>query len=137
MQKLAASSSGGMARRLVARAGGAVGLGAATAVPAASSRGGVAQLAWPVPSQRQGGTKIRNLQLAASSCGGRLVRHLAWRQVPRVGCRACRHSRGGLFCHLYLQVVLSVKCVRQPVLFDKKLYDSIFPSLLIFRSGAN
>ena len=74
--------------RLASREDAAVGLGAAWAAVAASASGGVAHLASPVPLHCPESVVHR----AAASCGGgRARRLLAWRQVPRVACRACRH----------------------------------------------
>ena len=59
-------------------------------------------------------------RVAASCGGGRARCLLAWRQVPRVACRACRHRRGGPFCQIYQQVVFFVNSFAQVVFFDKK-----------------
>lgn len=56
---------------------------------------------------------------AALSRGGRCCRLPAWRQVPRVARRACRHGWGGLFWQYIRQVVIFVNSVRQVVLLDK------------------
>ena len=93
----AASGSGGEAHWRGPGAAEAVGPPATAPGEAAWSSGGVAHHAWPVPS-RLGGT-LRNpfRRPAASCCGGWSCRLLAWRQVPRVACRTCRHGPGVFF----------------------------------------
>jgi hypothetical protein len=56
---------------------------------------------------------------ATTATDGKCFRHTLWRHVPRVGSGCSRHTRGGLFCHLYAHVVLFVNLLGRVVLCAK------------------